>query len=93
MTRQPRTAQTRARLRAMVRRAAIRMAMRWSVRSARIEDGSLIVLTLPARLAFAERCEIAAAFGRAVGGLPARRVALLMLPEGATVTADPNSKH
>jgi len=92
MTRQPKTAQTRARLRAMVRRLAIRIAMRWSVRSARIEDGALVVLTLPARFSFAERCEIGTAFGRAVGALPARNVSILMLPEGASIHVAPSAR-
>lgn len=89
MTRQPKTALTRARLRAMVRRAAIRMAMRWSVRSVRIEDGALVVLTLPARVSFAERCEIGTAFGRAIGALPARNVSIMMLLHEARLVECP----
>ncbi len=77
------------RVRALVRRAAIRMAMRWAVRSVRIEDGDLVVLSLPARIGFAERCAIGEALGHAVGSHPARNVSVLMLPAGSRFASVP----
>ena len=80
------------RVRAIVRRAAIRSAIRWTVRSVRVSDGDLVVLSLPARISFAERCAIGEALGQAVGSLPARNVSVLMLPAGSRFAAVPSGE-
>ena len=68
------------------------MAVRWAVHSVRVEDGDLVVLSLPDRISFAERCAIGQALGQAVGSLPASNVSVLILPAGSSFAAVPSGE-